>query len=75
VRPEQLQGRAGPGINTVPARLLAVQDLGTHVMCSLEVAGTRVRARLPDAASVAGLTHVHIPPERSALYVDEWRLP
>jgi glycerol transport system ATP-binding protein len=75
VRPEQLQGRAGPGPNTVPARMLAVQDLGTHVMCSLDVDGTRVRARLPNAASAASLTHLHIPPERSALYVDEWRLP
>jgi glycerol transport system ATP-binding protein len=75
VRPEQLQGRAAPGPNTVPARMLAVQDLGTHVICSLDVGGTRVRARLPDAASAASLTHLYIPPERSALYVDEWRLP
>jgi glycerol transport system ATP-binding protein len=75
IRPEQLQARSGPGPNNVPARVLSVQDLGTHVMCSLEVAGTRVRARLPDAGSAVALTHLHIPPERSALYVDEWRLP
>ena len=75
VRPELLQARAGPGANNVPARVLFTQDLGTHAMCNLEVAGTRVRARLPDAASSVALTHLHIPPERSALYVDEWRLP
>jgi glycerol transport system ATP-binding protein len=75
VRPEQLQGRAGPGPNTVPAQMLAVQDLGTHVVCSVDVDGSRVRVRLPDAASAASLTHLYIPPERSALYVDEWRLP
>jgi glycerol transport system ATP-binding protein len=75
VRPEQLEGRAAAGPNTVPACVLGVQDLGTHVMCSLEVAGTRVRARLPDAASAAALTHLYIPPGRSALYALDWRLP
>jgi glycerol transport system ATP-binding protein len=75
VRPEQLQPRSGPGPNNVPARVLAVQNLGAHVMCSVEVAGTVVRARMPDAASAVALTHLHIPAERSALYVNEWRLP
>jgi glycerol transport system ATP-binding protein len=75
VRPEQLQARTCAGPNSVPARVLAVQDLGTYAMCSLDVAGTRVRARLPDAASAAAVTHLHIPPERSALYAQDWRLP
>jgi glycerol transport system ATP-binding protein len=74
VRPEQVEARTGPGENCVPARLIDVKDLGTHVLCTLEVAGTRVRARLRDAAAARGLTHLHIPPERSALYVDDWRL-
>jgi glycerol transport system ATP-binding protein len=75
VRPERLEARACAGPNAIPASVLAVQDLGTHVLCNLEVAGTRVRARLPDAASAAALTHLYIPPERSALYAGEWRLP
>jgi glycerol transport system ATP-binding protein len=74
VRPEQLEARTTPGPNCVPAHVTAVQDLGTHVVCSLDVAGTRVHARLPDRAAAAQLTHLHIPPQRSALYVDEWRL-
>jgi glycerol transport system ATP-binding protein len=74
VRPEQLEARAGRGGNCVPARVIDVKDLGTHVMCTLEVAGTRVRARLADAATARALTHLYIPPERSALYVDDWRL-
>ncbi|MEO8314558.1 MAG: ABC transporter ATP-binding protein [Pseudomonadota bacterium] len=74
VRPEQLEARTAPGPNSVPARILDIQDLGTHVIGILDVAGTRVRARLPDAATAATLTHLHIPPERSALYVDDWRL-
>jgi glycerol transport system ATP-binding protein len=74
VRPEQIEARAGPGENCVPAQMIAVQDLGTHVLGTLDVAGTRVRARLRDAAAAHALTHLHIPPERSALYVDDWRL-
>ena len=74
VRPEQLEARTAAGPNNVPAQVLGVQDLGTHVICSLDVAGTRIRARLPDRATAAMLTHVHIPPARSALYVDDWRL-
>jgi glycerol transport system ATP-binding protein len=74
VRPEQLEARACRGENCVPARVVDVKDLGTHVMCTLEVAGTRVRARLADAVAARALTHLYIPPERSALYVDDWRL-
>jgi glycerol transport system ATP-binding protein len=75
VRPERLEARACAGPNSVPARVLAVQDLGTHAMCTLDVDGTRVRARLPDIANAAAMTHLFIPPERSALYAREWRLP
>jgi glycerol transport system ATP-binding protein len=74
VRPEQLEARGAPGPNNVPATVISVQDLGTHALCILDVAGTRVRARLPDLATATSLTHLHIPPERSALYVDDWRL-
>jgi glycerol transport system ATP-binding protein len=74
VRPELLEARAAAGPNCVPARVTAVQDLGTHVICSVDVAGTPVRARLPDHATAAQLTHLHIPPGSSALYVDDWRL-
>jgi glycerol transport system ATP-binding protein len=74
VRPELLEARTGPGENCVPAQLVRVEDLGTHVLCTLEVAGTRVRARLRDVAAARALTHLHIPPERCALYVDDWRL-
>jgi glycerol transport system ATP-binding protein len=75
VRPEQLEARNAPGPNNVPAQVIGVQDLGTHVVCTLDIAGTQVKARLPDAAITAELTHLHIPQDCSALYVDEWRLP
>jgi len=75
VRPERLEARTAAGPNSVPARVLAVRDLGTHAMCTLDVDGARVRARLPDVADAAALTHLFIPPERSALYAVEWRLP
>ena len=77
IRPEYISLAAGPGVNCLPARIVAARDEGTAVMVELDIAGNPAWARLRAPAQVptAGPSYVHLSAAHCALYADGWRIP
>jgi glycerol transport system ATP-binding protein len=67
IRPEFLE-IADSGI---PAAVTGVEDLGTHLIVTLRLGATTVKAKLAEGRGVpADTAHLRFPPERTLLYAD-----
>ena len=61
IRPEYLELGAAGEVNTLPATVTRVQDIGTYVMVTCEAGGHRLKCRLaPEAAAPQAGETVHL---------------
>jgi glycerol transport system ATP-binding protein len=77
IRPEHVELADAPGNNRVAARIESIQDLGTHRMVRLTVAGSSIWAKLrgPSVEHHDMNVFAYFPPSRCALYADDRRQP
>jgi glycerol transport system ATP-binding protein len=74
VRPEYVQLTTAQSAGAVPAKVSRVQDIGTHVMLTADVAGHAVKARLsPETQlpAVGDTTWLQVLGEHTCFYQDE----
>ena len=74
IRPEYVQVEAQPSINTIPAQVERVQDLGTSVLMTLHCDGQVLRARLPLTTqhfAVGSSVHVSLIGNHTCFYHNE----
>jgi glycerol transport system ATP-binding protein len=74
VRPEYVELSTAQGAGAVPARVTRVQDIGTHVMLTADVAGHMVKARLSPEVKLPGVgdsTWLQVLGEHTCFYQDD----
>jgi len=74
IRPEYVDVQAQASVNTIPAQVDRVQDLGTNKLITLRCAGHVLRARLPLTAqhfTVGSDVHVSLLGKHTCFYHDE----
>ena len=76
IRPEYLQMHGSPGPNRVPAVVTAVHDRGTHTMVQLQIGERAAWSKIGNMREPlrTGPAFVYLPPDKCALYADDWRV-
>ncbi|MGQ7248955.1 ABC transporter ATP-binding protein [Halomonas sp. V046] len=74
IRPEFVEVCTEAGADTMTARVLQVQDLGTYAIVHLGLGEISLKARIDEGQPMPGHeAHVHFPAQHLGLYVDEFR--
>ncbi|MEI6718849.1 MAG: TOBE domain-containing protein, partial [Betaproteobacteria bacterium] len=74
IRPEYVNVEAQASVNTIPAQVERVQDLGTSMLMTMRCAGHLLRARLPLTAqhfTVGSGVHVSLLGKHTCFYHNE----
>jgi len=77
VRPEFVECVPSPGAagDTVPATVLSVRNMGTHLLAEFRLGDQRVAAKLRAMAAGAGSTvHLRFPQQRTLYYINDQRV-
>jgi glycerol transport system ATP-binding protein len=76
IRPEYMQVHSSPGLNRVPATIVAIQDQGTQLMVQLQIGKRTVWSKLRNTRAPLriGPAFAYMPPDKCALYADERRV-
>ncbi len=71
IRPEHLQAVATPDRDTVPAKILRVEDLGNYKLVTAMLGPHRIFAKVPEGREIGNEnTNLRFPPARTRLYAD-----